>query len=50
MAHHKRRKRKEARAGCLLCKPHKSCGAKHSTAQLPIVVKRVLLAPRANNW
>lgn len=23
MAHHKRRKRKNARAGCLLCKPHK---------------------------
>jgi len=23
MAHHKRRKRKNARAGCLFCKPHK---------------------------
>jgi len=28
MAHHKRGKRKKARAGCLLCKPHKSNGAK----------------------
>jgi len=28
MAHHKRRKRKNARAGCLLCKPHKHQRAK----------------------
>lgn len=28
MAHHKRRKPKSSRAGCLLCKPHKANGAK----------------------
>ncbi len=28
MAHHKRRKRKNARAGCGLCKPHKRNGQK----------------------
>jgi hypothetical protein len=28
MAHHKRRRRKNARAGCLFCKPHKMNGAK----------------------
>ena len=28
MAHHKRKRRKDARAGCLLCKPHKSNGFK----------------------
>lgn len=28
MAHHKRRKRKNARAGCLYCKPHKHQRAK----------------------
>lgn len=27
MAHHKRRRPKSARAGCLLCKPHKRQGA-----------------------
>lgn len=26
---HKRRKRKNARAGCVLCKPHKANGAKN---------------------
>jgi len=26
--HHKRRKPKNARSGCLLCKPHKANGAK----------------------
>lgn len=26
MAHHKRRRPKNARAGCLLCKPHKANG------------------------
>lgn len=28
MAHHKRGKRKNARAGCLMCKYHKANGAK----------------------
>ncbi len=32
MAHHKRGKRKKARAGCLLCKPHKSNGCRNSLA------------------
>lgn len=26
MAHHKRKKHKNARAGCLMCKPHKMNG------------------------
>ncbi len=25
MAHHKRRRSKDRRAGCLMCKPHKMC-------------------------
>ena len=29
MAHHKRKKPKSSRAGCLLCKPHKRQGARH---------------------
>lgn len=29
MAHHKRGKPKNARSGCLLCKPHKANGAKN---------------------
>jgi len=28
MAHHKRGRRKNARAGCIWCKPHKANGAK----------------------
>jgi len=28
MAHHKRRRPKKARAGCMLCKPRKANGAK----------------------
>lgn len=27
---HKRGRSKNARSGCLMCKPHKACGAKHS--------------------
>lgn len=30
MAHHKRGKRKNARSGCRLCKPHKSNGVRNS--------------------
>jgi hypothetical protein len=26
--HHKRRRPKDARSGCLLCHPHKACGQK----------------------
>ena len=37
MANHKRGRRKDARAGCLLCKPHKATGNKgqsvHQTRQ-----------------
>jgi hypothetical protein len=32
--HHKRRRPKNARAGCLLCKPHKANGCKRSGAGL----------------
>jgi hypothetical protein len=28
MAHHKRKKSKDQRAGCLMCKPHKGNGVK----------------------
>ena len=31
MAHHKRRRAKNQRAGCLLCKPHKANGADRRT-------------------
>ena len=31
MAHHKRRRPKNRRVGCLLCKPHKACGVKRSS-------------------
>ena len=36
---HKRKRPKNARAGCLLCKPHKANGAKNR--QSPSVVRRV---------
>lgn len=32
MAHHKRGKRKNARAGCIMCKPHKANGNKNMRA------------------
>lgn len=28
MAHHKRKRRKNVRAGCIMCKPHKANGCK----------------------
>lgn len=31
MAHHKRRKRKSSRAGCICCKPWKANGMKNSS-------------------
>ena len=34
MAHHKRRRPKNRRAGCLLCKPWKANGMKRSRKQL----------------
>jgi len=33
MAHHKRGKRKDLRAGCLWCKPHKGNGMKGNLGQ-----------------
>jgi len=39
MAHHKRGRPKNRRAGCLLCKPHKANGAKDKR---PIADKRRL--------
>lgn len=30
MANHKRKKRKDLRAGCLMCKPHKGNGMKRA--------------------
>lgn len=30
MSNHKRRKRKDRRAGCLMCKPHKGNGMKRA--------------------
>ncbi len=44
MAHHKRRRPKAARAGCLLCKPHKRNGAKER--ERASVRRRVLESPR----
>lgn len=32
--HHKRKRPKNARAGCLLCKPHKACGAVHPSKNM----------------
>jgi hypothetical protein len=34
MAHHKRRRPKNRRAGCLLCKPQKANGAKANGAKM----------------
>lgn len=34
MAHHKRKRPKNRRAGCLYCKPHKANGAKGSVHAL----------------
>lgn len=33
MAHHKRKRPKNRRAGCLMCKPHKANGADKRTMQ-----------------
>lgn len=38
--HHKRRRAKNRRAGCLLCKPHKANGAKGRAAYAPVAVRR----------
>jgi hypothetical protein len=42
MAHHKRKKPKSSRAGCLLCKPHKHQRAKDKKGSQKISVRRKL--------
>ena len=44
MAHHKRRKPKSARSGCLLCKPWKANGSKRSERQRFSDYKRLYYA------
>jgi len=46
MAHHKRRKRKDIRAGCLMCKPHKSNCNKGSEAHQTWQERRARLTER----
>ena len=46
MANHKRRRPKNARAGCLLCKPWKANGSKRSERQLFRDYKRMYYARR----
>jgi len=42
MAHHKRRRPKNVRAGCLLCKPHKMSGWKKRVRLKGLRVPRLL--------
>ena len=42
MAHHKRRRPKNTRAGCLLCKPHKMNGATKRVRLKGLRVPRLL--------
>lgn len=44
---HKRRRPKNRRAGCLLCKPHKANGAKGREASLPARERRALARARS---
>ena len=44
--HHKRRRPKNRRAGCLLCKPHKANGAKDREAYERVRDRRTLCAAR----
>ena len=41
MAHHKRRRPKNRRAGCLLCKPHKANHAAHADRSPPSAMRRM---------
>lgn len=43
MAHHKRGRRKNARRGCLLCKPHKGNGSKGKLGSQTSQERRALL-------
>lgn len=40
MSHHKRRRPKHQRAGCLICKPHKDERGKNGTNAQPIPLRR----------
>ena len=44
--HHKRRRPKNRRAGCLLCKPHKANGERGSEASLRHADRRALVSAR----
>ncbi len=44
MAHHKRHRRKDARAGCLLCKPQKANGAKGTRGALSAPELRAVIS------
>jgi len=44
MAHHKRKKPKSGRAGCLLCKPYKRQGAPLKTRLKASVLRRMRVA------
>ena len=46
LVNHKRGKPKSARAGCMLCKPHKHQGAKKSEKNQPIQERRAIEAER----
>lgn len=45
--HHKRKRPKNRRAGCLLCKPHKANHVKGSVQALRIQERRAVQAARA---
>ncbi len=46
MAHHKRKRAKNARAGCLCCKPHKANGCKGTADAQTRQEKRARLAEK----
>lgn len=46
MAHHKRGRRKNARAGCLFCKPHKGNGSKGRLANQTRQERRARISER----
>jgi radical SAM superfamily enzyme len=46
MAHHKRRRPKKRRAGCLFCKPHKGNGTKGSRAAQTLQEQRARVSER----
>ena len=46
MAHHKRRRPKNRRAGCLHCKPHKANGAKRRKSYLRKQMLRAIVTEK----